>query len=263
MRGRTGPPADSLPAPAPHTESGPTLTTASGQPPADGQPADGPSPAAGLPPEVEATAAEVEAAVAERTIFFSDAVVAIAITLLALALPLPTGSTNPDMLHSLADHSDAYIAFLISFAVIGNHWSAHRQLFRYVDRLNKLVMQLNMLWLLMMVITPFATRLLSGSGGFGVRFSIYALVQAVAALCMLLMTRQVLRARLMRPGAPGDVGGIHITNLILIIALFLISIPISFVTGWAYLCWVAIPVAMRIAERYRARARPAGPGEDG
>lgn len=229
------------------------MTTTSGQPPAD-------EPSLG---DAQATAAEVEAAVAERTIFFSDAVVAIAITLLALALPLPTGISNAAMWHSLRAHSDAYIAFLISFAVIGNHWTSHRRLFRYVDRLDKLVMQLNMLWLLMMVITPFATRLLSGNGAFGVRFSIYAAVQAVAALCLLLMTREVLRARLTRPGAPDDIGGIQISNMIVIVALFLISIPVSFATEWAYLCWVAVPVTMRILGRYRARAQPAGASEDG
>jgi TMEM175 potassium channel family protein len=246
------------------------MTTASGQPPADAQPADtqpadGLSPADGRPPEAQATAAEVEAAVAERTIFFSDAVVAIAITLLALALPLPTGGNTTDMLHSLSDHSDAYIAFLISFVVIGNHWNAHRQLFRYVDHLDTLVTKLNMLWLLMMVITPFATRLLSGSGPFGIRFGIYALVQAFASTCLLLMTREVQRARLMRPGAPEDAGTDRIPNLIVIIALFLISVPVSFsfVSRWAYLCWVAIPLAMRVQNRYlarRAAEQPAGEG---
>jgi uncharacterized membrane protein len=65
------------------------------------------------------TAGEVELVAAERVIFFSDAVVAIAITLLALGLPLPKGSSNTAVWHSLLAGRDAYIAFLISFAVIG------------------------------------------------------------------------------------------------------------------------------------------------
>jgi uncharacterized membrane protein len=226
------------------------MTTASGPAPSGDQPPEGQASAAGdSSPEVQATAAEVEAAVAERTIFFSDAVVAIAITLLALALPLPTGTSNLDMLRSLHANDDAYIAFLISFVVIGNHWAAHRRLFRYVDRLDKRVAQLNMVWLLTMVVTPFATRLVSGSGATGIRLTIYAGVQAVAGLCLLLMTLEVRRARLLRPGAPDDIGSNRIRGLVVIIAMFVVSIPVSFATRYAYLCWIAIPLVMRIQDR--------------
>jgi uncharacterized membrane protein len=216
------------------------------------------------PTTAEAIKAEAEAAVAERTIFFSDAVVAIAITLLALALPLPHGSSNALVLRSLADHRPDYYAFLISFVVIGNHWAAHRRLFRYVIRLDKLIGPLNMLWLLMMVITPFATRVLSGSGGFAIRFSLYALVQAIAGLCLLLMTREVTRAGLLRPGAPAaDIINNRVPSLVVITGAFLISIPVAFVTQLAYLCWIAIPLVLRIQRRFLARPRPAGQGQPG
>src|SRR3954452_23319670 len=79
--------------------------------------------------------AEVAVGSAERLVFFSDAVVAIAITLLALELPVPTGDTNAAVWHSLGDHLGEYLAFLISFAVIGSHWFGHHQLFRYLGRL--------------------------------------------------------------------------------------------------------------------------------
>jgi uncharacterized membrane protein len=111
---------------------------------------------------------EVEASATSRVIFFSDAVVAIAITLLALALPLPhsTGSTtNSQLLHALAGYWDEYLAFIISFAAIGSHWAAHRRVFRYVTRMDHRVGQLTLLWLLMMVLTPFAARLLAAAGG--------------------------------------------------------------------------------------------------
>ena len=54
----------------------------------------GASAPAAIPADVDGTDdPQVEGNAAERVIFFSDAVVAIAITLLALALPVPAAST--------------------------------------------------------------------------------------------------------------------------------------------------------------------------
>ncbi len=63
------------------------------------------------------------------------------------------------------------------------------------------------------------------------------------------MTLEVRRSRLLRPGAPDDIGSNRIRGLIVIIAMFVVSIPISFFYRYAWLCWVAIPLVMRIQDR--------------
>jgi uncharacterized membrane protein len=195
----------------------------------------------------------VDAFATSRVVFFSDAVLAIAITLLALALPLPhsTGATtNRQMVNALADNWDSYLAFVVSFAVIGNHWAAHRRVFRYVSRVNHRIGQLTLLWLLMMVLTPFAARLLAGSGGFGVRFTLYALIQIIAWICLVLMSRVVIHADLLRPDAPEAAR--HPDNVvsITVIVMFALAIPVAFFTAWAFALWAAIPVLIR-AIRWR------------
>ncbi|HWG12683.1 MAG TPA: hypothetical protein VG268_05350, partial [Streptosporangiaceae bacterium] len=60
----------------------------------------------------------------------------------------------------------------------------------------------NVTWLLMMILTPFAARTLAASGGFGVRFSIYAVVQIIASICLLRMSRDLAQEHLLRPDAP-------------------------------------------------------------
>jgi uncharacterized membrane protein len=198
---------------------------------------------------------EVEAKAAERVVFFSDAVVAIAITLLALALPLPVATsqtTNHQLLNALWDDHDAYLAFLISFAVIGNHWSVHRRMFRYVNRLNGTLVRLDMIWLLMMIITPFATRVLTGNGGFGVRFTIYTLVQVIASTCLLLMSREIRDKDLMRTDAPESARHPENSHTLTLIVVFLISIPVAFAAGqWAFVLWVATPLLGRVLRRLR------------
>jgi uncharacterized membrane protein len=202
---------------------------------------------------------EIEARSADRIVFFSDAVVAIAITLLALELPVPAtarGTTNIQFLKSLGDHWHDYLAFFISFLVVGSHWGSHRSLFRYVNRVTDQVVGTNMIWLLMVVLTPFAARLVAAHGGaFGVRFAIYALIQAIAFSCLVRLSGELSQQHLLRPDAPGSAQ--HPDNAVRYasIAAFLISIPVAFVTLWAYAVWAIIPAVFRSLRR-RAAARP-------
>jgi uncharacterized membrane protein len=203
---------------------------------------------------------EVEASAADRVIVFSDAVVAIAITLLALALPVPkTGSatTNGQLLHSMRADWDQYFAFLLSFVIIGNNWSAHRRAFRYVNRLNSTLGALNMIWLLIMVLTPFTARLLAAQGAFGVRFGMYALAQVVASACLLGMNRQISRANLLRPDAPAAARHPDNSHYVALIVTFLVSIPMAFVTVWAFALWMSVPVLSPLLRRLLASGRHA------
>ena len=178
--------------------------------------------------------------------------VAIAITLLALALPVPggfDGMTNGQLLHALGNDWDEYFPFLISFVVIANHWTVHRKIFRYVNRLDNQVIVANMGWLLMMIVTPFATRMLEGDGGFGVRFTLYALVQIIASACLLLMSIEIARGDLLRPDAPESARHPDHTASVAVILAFLVSIPVSFFTGWAFALWATIPLLVRVLRR--------------
>jgi uncharacterized membrane protein len=204
---------------------------------------------------------EVEARAADRVVVFSDAVVAIAITLLALALTAPAttaATTNGQLLHSLRDNWSQFLAFLISFAVIGSHWSGHRRTFRYVNRLNSQVSTLNMIWLLMMILTPFAARLLADPGGFGVRYTIYTLIQVIASACLVGMNRQISRENLLRQNAPAPSRHPdNVRNLTLIVA-FLVSVPVSFAAGgWAFALWAAVPALSRVLQRRMTSGRHA------
>ncbi|HEU5156739.1 MAG TPA: TMEM175 family protein [Streptosporangiaceae bacterium] len=210
---------------------------------------------------VRAERAEVDLLAAERLTFFSDAVVAIAITLLALGLPVPRGATNAELLRAAGDYLDDYLAFLISFAVIGSHWFAHHRTFRYVTRLDGRLGKWNMLWLLMIITTPFATRVLTSEGAFESRFIFYAAVQVLAGLFSLLMIREIARHGLLRASAPPDLIRVYRGRAAAVMGAFAISIPIALVTRWAYLCWAALPVFMSVvhhlATRRQARRRPA------
>jgi uncharacterized membrane protein len=189
---------------------------------------------------------EVEQKATERLMFFSDAVVAIALTLLAIDLPVPEGTTNAAVLSFVNENSNEYLAFGISFVVIGAQWLGHHRIFRYITAAPPLVSRLNMVWLLMMVLTPFATRVITGDGAFQTRFIFYASVQAVANLALLTLLLVVDRRGLLRKDIPaGQLAGAY-QGVSIVAAMFLVSIPVSLFTNWAYLCWIAIPLAARV-----------------
>src|SRR5438270_10549486 len=173
--------------------------------------------------------AEVRAIAAERLTFFADAVIAIAITLLALDLPEPTGGTNAEVLQWVAGHRAHYIAFLISFLVVGAHWSGHHRVFRYVTTLGGRLSAFTVYWLLMQVLTPFATKVLTGDGAFQVRFTFYALVQGTAGVLFLCMLREIRRHHLYRPDTPPRMLANAGFRTVASSGAVLVSIPLAFI----------------------------------
>ena len=196
---------------------------------------------------------EVRAIAAERLVFFADAVIAIAITLLALELPAPKGSTNAEFLHSVNENRNEYIAFLISFAVIGSHWRAHHRMFRYVTKLGGWLVRLSLGWLLMQILTPFATKVIAENDAFESRFIFYASVQVISLILFMLMVVEIRRHKLYREDTPPERFGNAISGAGRMAAGFAVSIPVAFFTQWAYACWLVVPWATVLVLRLKRR----------
>jgi uncharacterized membrane protein len=70
----------------------------------------------------------------DRVIAFSDGVVAIAITLLILPLSEIEPGEGATLGNVAIDNSGALFAFALSFAVIANYWTIHKDIFRPLRR---------------------------------------------------------------------------------------------------------------------------------
>jgi uncharacterized membrane protein len=195
---------------------------------------------------------KIEAAGPERLIYFSDAVIAIAITLLALELPVPTDTIhgNRSVLHFMHENLTEYLAFLISFTVVAMHWLFHQRLFRYAKGLTGAAIRLNLLWLLMIVVMPFATKLLtSKADAFQVQFITYATVQVLAGLFLWQSFSALQRSGMLRAQTPPQVITDTLSWIAAVILTFAASIPVALVTHSASLCWILLP-AVRYALRF-------------
>jgi uncharacterized membrane protein len=87
---------------------------------------------------------------------FSDGVFAVAITLLALNLTV-AGPSHVHLLHQLRSGSWTFVAYLISFFMIGIVWVNHHVLVRGIAVVDRTLLFLNLVLLLFVVMIPFAT----------------------------------------------------------------------------------------------------------
>jgi uncharacterized membrane protein len=102
----------------------------------------------------------------ERLLFFSDAVFAIAITLLVLEIRLPSAGetiTDEQMLTALAGMGHKFLAYLISFLVIGVFWIGHHRKFRFIKRYDSTLLFLNLIMLMGIAFLPFPSSMISES----------------------------------------------------------------------------------------------------
>ena len=97
----------------------------------------------------------------DRLVFFSDAIVAIAITLLALDLRMPEGNNEHLTFRTIWEARLKFGAFFLSFLYISVFWINHHHFFSQIKKIDHNLLRYNLLWLLFIVLLPFATTLIS------------------------------------------------------------------------------------------------------
>jgi len=196
---------------------------------------------------------------------FSDGVFAVAITLLALDLAVDGPGHGP-LLHQLGHKWPAYVAYVVSFFVIGVLWVNHHSLFGQVARVDRLMLFANLLLLLFVVAIPFITStladyLLSGGQDSRVAAVLYALVMEGMGLSFSLMFVHVVRAGLLVRPLTQEASRAAILRFGLGAAAYLVAVAAAFV--WAPL---VLLIAGAITAYYifeRVPTEPAAPVASG
>ena len=91
---------------------------------------------------------------------FSDGIFAIAATLLVLDLVIPAANSK-HVGHELVEQWPTYLAYLVSFATIGNAWLNHSVITEYLDRADAILLRLNLALLFFVSVLPFPTHMLA------------------------------------------------------------------------------------------------------
>jgi uncharacterized membrane protein len=128
----------------------------------------------------------------ERLIFFSDAVFAIAITLLIIEVHPPNpGRSATDWQHivALINLIPSFVAFFISFFVIGAFWAGHHRAFSLARHWSPTLVAPNTMMLAAIVFMPFATAYMGLNMGQRVPAVLYDVVLLATALLNIRLVR--------------------------------------------------------------------------
>lgn len=138
----------------------------------------------------------------DRLLALSDGVIAIAITLLVLDLRVPTvppGGTVETLPDLVAEQWHELFGYLLSFLVIGLYWVLHRRVFYHIERHDRGVLWLNLLFLLFVAFVPYATSVFTAyPTRFGISF--YAGTLSVTGLSLTLLWGYASRKQLIERG---------------------------------------------------------------
>jgi uncharacterized membrane protein len=174
-----------------------------------------------------------------RIVAFTDGVMAVAITLLVLNLEVPRVSED-ELREALVDLIPSLIAYLLAFALVGRHWIIHHRFFETLRTFDARLMTLNLVFLALIVLVPFATELFDRYTQEPIAAAVFGAIMGLASLVNWMMVVHTLRRGYVhdihRAGTQpfGSPVGLGFT------ILFLLSVPVAYLsTTAAALLWTS------------------------
>lgn len=194
---------------------------------------------------------------AERLVFFTDAVVAIAVTLLVLPLLESIPEAVAEHLAAsewLHEHTLQIVAFVVSFSVSVTFWLSHHRLFEHVTYYNKTLFRLGLLWLLPFVFLQLPSAMIYG---FSAEPALYLLYIGTMLLIQVLLTSMVYvayRHPELCEGAPVPrtmvLGGV--VQLVLFSLALVLALVVPHLTYFSLFVLMLAPLLMRLLNRGRS-----------
>ncbi len=199
---------------------------------------------------------------AERLIFFTDAVVAIAITLLILPL-VEIVATDANKAHQVPvgvfihDNLSQLFAFALSFAIIARFWIANHELLLNTVRATPVLMWLDIAWVFTIVVLPLPTEITAVYHPSQLTVAIYIGTGAVGMLLLTAIAYYLhYHPELQAKGSP--IAGVQVWGIASTCVGFLIAFALSwFFPGINYysllILLLALPLDLIVKPRIRRR----------
>jgi uncharacterized membrane protein len=167
-----------------------------------------------------------------------DGIFAVAMTLLVLDIRLPEGlhlESNADLLSHFSSVGQAFTVYVFSFVVLAMFWVAHNYQFHLLERVDRLLLWVNLGFLLLTTMLPFTTNLVASHSHLAVAVTVYALNIAFLGVALLVHISWLVRhPSLGTPALTAAVGSGIQRRLLLLCAVPLLAAAIApFAPAWA------------------------------
>jgi uncharacterized membrane protein len=173
---------------------------------------------------------------------FSDGVMAVAITLLVLNIEPPTVSDD-DLPDALVDLIPSLLAYVLSFALVGRYWVIHHGLFATFMRFDGVLLALNLAFLMLIALVPFATNLIDDYSTVPLAAAVFGALLGLAAFVHWLMTLHARRAELVHEHLRGATSQLGSTVALGFALVGFLSVPVAFLSPTlAWLMWASLLV---------------------
>lgn len=160
----------------------------------------------------------------------SDGLFAIVLTLLVLQFQVPQiapAQLEAELWPALMAQGSLLFSYVLSFVVVGLYWVVHHNLFKLINRYDRTLLYLNLLFLLALSFLPFPTELI-GVHVTRLTWTIYAVNLAVVGLLMTTVWWYALSHKLVSDQFNARTGRLIILRGLTIPLVFLLSIGVSY-----------------------------------
>jgi uncharacterized membrane protein len=167
---------------------------------------------------------------------FSDAVLAIIITIMVLELHAPEGAT----LDALGEAVPTLLAYVISFSIIATYWNNHHHLLQRAHHTSSATMWANLFFLFWVSLIPFFTQWMGEFHDHSLPAACYAALLAICSVAYGFLQRTIVKN-----DSDSELEKRIGSNMkgLLTRALYVIAIPLAFISPWLSYAIFAIVAA--------------------
>jgi uncharacterized membrane protein len=180
----------------------------------------------------------------ERIGALSDGLFAIAMTLIVLEIRVPelTDHTDVALLNALGDLAPRFVTYGLSFLTLGIFWNGQQTQLSYIDKGNRDLAWLELLFLAIIALFPFTTSLLAENIELRLALGLYWLNIFLAGAVLFAIWTYAERAGIVREGTPAEVGRLIRRRIGIAQGLYAMGFLISLFPSGTYpaIAWIVL-----------------------
>jgi uncharacterized membrane protein len=178
----------------------------------------------------------------DRSALFGDVFFAIAMVLVASTIRIPSVPVS-DYAAALGAQFPEFVAYAVSFVLLSGFWLTHHRLFKLLTGYNNNLLRINLVVLLFVAMTPYATAVLARYGGQPSAVILYAAVFSGVGLGQVALLQYAWRRSLLTRTLGRPLFHFLRTRSLIVPAVFVTSIPVAlFDPNAAMFLWIFVLV---------------------